>query len=432
LPDGEYQVRIADETGRIRTSGRQGYEVRLVGGVPEPSGLRLLDFGTAVNQSPVLTGVSTSGPVVEGQTMALSATFVDRDSQGADVALISWGDGTSSYGQITEANGAGTVSASHVYSGGGYYEVFVIMNDGSDLTIGGMAGPVVATVIGAGVHAGVLRVVGTDGPDKVMISNQDGAGLQVTATFLPNGSKTFDASGIGSIEVFLLGGDDRAQTGPGVGVQALIDGGDGNDWLKGGSGPAILRGGNGNDILTAGIGSAILLGGAGDDHLTGGPGRDILIGGQGADVLDGKARDDFFIGGSTRYDDALDSLLSLWDEWKSGRDLATRVANILGEGSGPRANGDVFLRASGPDATVVDDGARDVLRGGPGRDVFFATLTGAARDKIIDQSGRDLRRALLASRRPMLRQFPRRGMARLAHWAHAHRLPHPKPHPRPH
>ena len=62
-------------------------------------------------------------------------------------------------------------------------------------------------------------------------------------------------------------------------------------------------------------------------------------------------------------------------EWTSGRDYATRVANLSGTGSGPRNNGDYFLMASGPDATVFDDGAIDVLNGGSGMDWFFANLS---------------------------------------------------------
>jgi len=36
---------------------------------------------------------------------------------------------------------------------------------------------------------------------------------------------------------------------------------------------------------------------------------------------------------------------------------------VRGQGSGPRANGDTFLTASGPGATAFDDGAVDVLPG---------------------------------------------------------------------
>jgi hypothetical protein len=39
------------------------------------------------------------------------------------------------------------------------------------------------------------------------------------------------------------------------------------------------------------------------------------------------------------------------------------VADLRGTGSGRRANGDFFLKASGPDVTVYDDTAVDVLSG---------------------------------------------------------------------
>jgi hypothetical protein len=74
-------------------------------------------------------------------------------------------------------------------------------------------------------------------------------------------------------------------------------------------------------------------------------------------------------------------------EWTSGRSYASRVANLSGTGSGPRNNGNDFLIASGPNATVFDDSSVDVLNGGSGTDWFFANRSGGVAQDIIKGLG---------------------------------------------
>lgn len=118
-----------------------------------------------------------------------------------------------------------------------------------------------------------------------------------------------------------LGGDDRIAAGGG---NDLVLGGPGNDRLDGGAGSDVLIGGVGNDQLSGGSGSDELWGNSGSDGLFGGSGNDELHGGDGDDTL---------IGGR-------------------GGDM------VLGEG--------------GRDVLYVRDGARDIARGGPGRDRVLA------------------------------------------------------------
>jgi hypothetical protein len=65
----------------------------------------------------------------------------------------------------------------------------------------------------------------------------------------------------------------------------------------------------------------------------------------------------------------------------------SRVANLSGTGSGPRNNGNDFLIASGPNATVFDDSSVDVLNGGSGTDWFFANQSGGVAQDIIKGLG---------------------------------------------
>lgn len=84
-----------------------------------------------------------------------------------------------------------------------------------------------------------------------------------------------------------------------------IDGGDGNDKIKGSNAPSTLSGGagddriyggKGNDIISGGDGNDFLLGGKGDDSLSGDAGDDSLNGQKGADILDGGEGADRFLG----------------------------------------------------------------------------------------------------------------------------------------
>jgi hypothetical protein len=97
------------------------------------------------------------------------------------------------------------------------------------------------------------RVYGTEGPDTIRSSNT-------------------------LYEIVLgLGGDDTliARGGPYVGNE--LDGGEGNDLLRGGPWPDRLFGDAGNDTLLGGVNSDRLTGGSGTDILRGQGGQDILF-----------------------------------------------------------------------------------------------------------------------------------------------------------
>ena len=156
----------------------------------------------------------------------------------------------------------------------------------------------------------------------------------------------------------------------------------GNDELAGGSNNDLLFGGDGNDELSGNAGNDVLVGGDGDDELDGGIGSDVLIGGLGSDDLQGGGGGDLLIGTRTAYDNNASALLAVVAEWSSSRSYADRIANLRGVGTGTRANGNTFLKTSGPQATIFEDAASDKLTGGSGRDWFFAKLSGNKKDKI--------------------------------------------------
>lgn len=66
---------------------------------------------------------------------------------------------------------------------------------------------------------------------------------------------------------------------PATALAATVNGGPGNEKLRGTNGPDQIDGNGGNDRIH---------GRAGDDRLIGGPGRDVLRGGAGRDSIDAR------------------------------------------------------------------------------------------------------------------------------------------------
>ncbi|HEY1381676.1 MAG TPA: pre-peptidase C-terminal domain-containing protein [Gemmataceae bacterium] len=148
----------------------------------------------------------------------------------------------------------------------------------------------------------------------------------------------------------------------------------------------LLNGSSDDDVLDVSDCSlpVILMGRDGDDVLIGGRGRDVLIGGDGRDELRGGSGGDLLIGGHTAFDTDAAALSAILAEWSSGRSYEHRIANLRGVGNGTRDNGNVFLKVSGPEVTVFDDGDADELTGGTGRDWFFGRLRPWKKDEIRD------------------------------------------------
>jgi hypothetical protein len=196
-----------------------------------------------------------------------------------------------------------------------------------------------------------LVVTGNDGNDHIHFTS-GGQEIQAQVDGFPNGR--FNATG--RLVAYGVAGNNTIQVDRGITLPA---------WLYAGPGNDLLQGGGGNDVL---------VGGGGNDTLIAGKGRDLLIGGSGAAQLVGTSGDDILIAGTTAFDNNEAALDAIMAEWTSARSYADRVANLSGTGSGPRNNGTYFLIASGPSATVFDNGAIDVLNGSSGMDWFFANL----------------------------------------------------------
>ena len=221
--------------------------------------------------------------------------------------------------------------------------------------------------------AGRATIYGEAGDDDLFVTAAEGARPQV--------------------RVFTGTGDDRALVG-GIDVPAArgalrsaIYGGDGNDELNsfdlvpdlpggplpllidGGAGDDLIRGSRLGDYVDAGLGDDTVDGAVGDDTILGAGGNDSLDGADGDDESSGSGGDDTIAGG--RGDDSLygsDGDDTISDE------RPTRDQPEGGEGGGR----DLLTGGDGDDRLLSADG-RDTLVGDDGDEVMLAR----SRSKLI-------------------------------------------------
>src|SRR5687768_2528695 len=144
---------------------------------------------------------------------------------------------------------------------------------------------------------GALSVVGTSRADSITIGLRasDPSKLSVR---LNGAVSEFALADVTSIDVQARSGSDRVVVdlgaSPAAGVR--VNGGNGNDWLRGSAGDDTLLGGHGkdlimgeggDDLIEGGMQADRLLGGAGDDTIRGGHGHDLINSGDGDDLTDG-------------------------------------------------------------------------------------------------------------------------------------------------
>src|SRR5205085_2346051 len=131
----------------------------------------------------------------------------------------------------------------------------------------------------------------------------------------------------------------------------------------------IVSANAGDDVVRVATGisqSAELHGGAGNDVLIGSNGRDLLIGGAGIDPLAGRSHADIWIGGNTSLESDTTALGNIMKVWLGGSSFAKRSAAVQ-TGAGVTGN---FSFSS---TTITDDNRLDILEGGAGRDLAYAS-----------------------------------------------------------
>ncbi|MFT5526537.1 MAG: Ca2+-binding RTX toxin-like protein, partial [Pirellulaceae bacterium] len=196
--------------------------------------------------------------------------------------------------------------------------------------------------------AGDLYVKGRPEPDRFIFSN--GGGNRVVTRINNVFYGPFAVTG--TIVAYGEASADRMTISGNLALPVEFHGGEGRDYLAGGTRDDSLFGDNGNDTILTGEGSNYAHGGNGNDILSGRSGSDTLVGGNGNDRLIGS----------------------------SGADV------LIGDGlSTPLPGDDTFAPAVGNDQLVGGNGA-DLLVGGPGNDILVG---GAGNDVIMGNDGDD-------------------------------------------
>lgn len=284
------------------------------------------------------------------QELTYSATFIDG---GTHTVTWDWGDGTQNVIPAVETDPYNrSTSATHTYQFPGNFTITLTILD-TNPNNRGLSSFVttVAVMNPAGVGpdpinpttAQALYVFGSSANDSLLVGT---VGSTTTLSVAING-KIFGtySTPFGHIIIYGQGGNDTMQVSNSITTPAWLFGGDGNDYL---------------------VGSA---------------GRNLLVGGAGLDRLSGGVNDDLIIGGSTsllvaRYSLDKTALAAIMSEWEQNIAASTRIAHLSGTAGG--LNGTTFLygKPAGVLQNVFDDAARDTIIGGPGYDLFFASLTG--------------------------------------------------------
>jgi uncharacterized delta-60 repeat protein len=323
---------------------------------------------TIQNAAPV-AGISGPSDGVRGQPRKFTFNAIDPSpvDQAAGFSFaINWGDGATQV--VSSLSG---LKFQHIYTTQGSYVIQMTAMDKDGGASAPISHSITIAIAGTQVDPGdatksALAVGGSLGNDKILIRPGTNAG-DVVVTLNGDVLGTFHPTG--RIMVYAQAGDDDIQLAGAITLPTLLDGGDGNDRVKGDSGPNVE------------------LGGSGDDLLVGGSNRDVLIGGVGADKIVGNEQDDVLIAGSTAFDANEAALLAIQSEWTSAADYDRRIAHLRNTASGGQ-NGSIFLIVND---TVFNDASLDVLTGDTGRDWFFANLAGSGvKDKITDLSANEL------------------------------------------
>jgi Ca2+-binding RTX toxin-like protein len=246
------------------------------------------------------------------------------------------------------------------------------------------------------VHGQIpVHFTGGDGQDTAAYNGSDqddeiGIARDATeaAVFATGAATTLVDPTVESLIVSGLDGNDTiaAQNGLATITTLTLQGGDGNDDLRGGDGADTLDGGKGDDHVDGNIGADTAFLGTGDDHFQWDPGdgSDTVEGQAGNDTLDfngSNAAEQIELtanGNRLRLTRNIANITMDTDstEHINIRTLGSADTTTIGNLAGTDVNSvDVDLRAAGGTA----DGAADtvVTQGSERRDVVAVTQTGA-------------------------------------------------------
>lgn len=222
--------------------------------------------------TPTTLKLATSASTAEvSQPVTLTATITKKNaSQQTPAGTVTFYDGATILDTVDVASSKATWTGMLSSTGAHNLRAVYVADD--------FFGGSVSAVKTVGCYqvnldgADLLSVVGSDRADSISVAAARGR----VSVHIAGRSYTFDSTAVNGL---------------------LIQGGDGNDKIRIGSGlaAATVDGGAGNDTLYGGTGNDQLYGDEGDDRLYGGGGNDTLDGGSGLNRLSGDDGDDVLL-----------------------------------------------------------------------------------------------------------------------------------------
>ena len=241
---------------------------------------------------------------------------------------------------------------------------------------------------------------GGNGWDTAEVNGSDDAGDAFRISAGEDGRVDFERTNfgnftldIGSTEVLEVnggGGNDfiKGEAGLAGLIDLKLSGGAGNDTLIGGDSDDHLSGGDDADVLIGGVGDDLLVGDRGNDIMEGGAGNDRMIwnNGDGSDIMEGGAGwDTVEVNGSDSLGDVFEISLGADGRVDFARTNFGNFTLDIGSSEVVELNG-----GGGDDVITAQNGLRNVvelrLSGGEGND----TITGGnGNDWISGGAGND-------------------------------------------
>jgi len=230
-------------------------------------------------------------------------------------------------------------------------------------------------VIDGGTGNDSVTASGTGGDDDIGIARDGTNNVAVFAA----GGQVIDVTNVEHLLVQGGAGNDTisGQNGIATLTQLTLDGGAGNDTLRGGDGNDLLIGGDGNDFIDGNIGSDTALMGAGDDTFQWDPG-------DGSDIVEGQAGFDKMLFNGSNIAENMDVSAN------GSRTLFTRnIANITMDLNDVERI-DVRTLGGADNVVVHDLSGTDVTQVNVDLRAFDGTGDGAADQVAVDgTSGAD-------------------------------------------
>jgi Ca2+-binding RTX toxin-like protein len=312
---------------------------------------------------------------------------------GSGVNEIRWSDGGDGIDRILESIGSDTLTIQGSDSG----ETYNVSSVGGAIQVAEGSGSIISSR-----RMGLVQVLTGDGDDTVTITSLVNVLPIVLVIDGQAGDDTISATNVvlprnlilqlngGDGDDLVIGSSSRDRIDGGLGDDTLrgepgddsILGGDGNDSVEGGGGNDTIDGGLGADTLLGEVGDDSLEGGFGDDFLDGDDGNDTVSGGFGNDLVRGDRGDDLLYGG--QGDDSLFG--SAGNDSMDGGDGDDKVRGGGGD--------DVLKGGDGNDNIQGDDGA-DTIDAGDGNDRVEAghglnvVFGGDGNDRLIGGKNED-------------------------------------------